>query len=199
MVEPGAEGTDATHAMAYRPPYIDERAITIEAPHPATLSEGELLSQCEITTGRVSGPGGQHRNRVDTAVRIRHLPTEVEATATERRSQAQNRHVAFFRLRLKLACKVRTVTSRDSHKPSALWQRRRQGEKMPVNPEHEDFPALLAEALDVVVARRYDVAGAAGILGITMSQLTRLIRQERHAFARINEGREAIGLSKLKS
>jgi hypothetical protein len=68
-----------------------------------------------------------------------------------------------------------------------------------VNPEHEDFPALLSEALDVVVARRYDVAGAAGILGITMSQLTRLIRQERHAFARINEGREAIGLSKLKS
>jgi hypothetical protein len=68
-----------------------------------------------------------------------------------------------------------------------------------VNPEHSDFPALLAEALDVVTARRYDVAGAAGILGITMSQLTRLIRNERHAFARINEGREAIGLSRLKS
>lgn len=185
--------------MAYRPPYIDERSITIEGPHPATLEEPEFLAQCDISTGRVSGPGGQHRNRVDTAVRIRHLPTEVEATATERRSQAQNRHVAIFRLRLKLACKVRTITNRDRHQPSALWSRRRQGEKMPVNPEHEDYPALLAEALDVVVARRYDVAGAAGILGITMSQLTRLIRHERHAFARINEGREAIGLTKLKS
>jgi hypothetical protein len=107
--------------------------------------------------------------------------------------------MAIFRLRLKLACKVRTVTSRDEHRPSELWARRRQGEKLPVSPEHTDYPALLSEALDVVVARRYDVAGAAGVLGVTMSQLTRLIRHERHAFARINEGREAIGLTKLKS
>jgi hypothetical protein len=171
----------------------------VEAPHPATVDEDALLKDCDFTTGRVGGPGGQHRNRVDTAVWIKHVPTGVEAHATERRSQAQNRHMAIFRLRLKLACKVRTVTSRDGHKPSELWCRRRQGEKLPVNPEHDDFPALLSEALDVVTARRYDVAGAAGILGVTMSQLTRLIRNERHAFARINEGREAIGLSRLKS
>lgn len=185
--------------MAYRPPYIDERAITIEGPHPATLEDSVLLAQCEIDTGRVSGPGGQHRNRVDTAVWIRHVPTEVETHATERRSQAQNRHVAIFRLRVKLACKVRTITGRDTHKPSPLWQRRRQGEKLPVNPENHDFPALLAEALDVITARRFDVAGAAGLLGVTMSQLTRLIRHERHAFALVNDGREAVGLAKLRS
>ncbi|MFZ9914415.1 MAG: peptide chain release factor family protein [Phycisphaerales bacterium] len=185
--------------MAYRPPYIDERAINITGPHPATLEEPVFLSQCSIETGRVAGPGGQHRNRVDTAVFIKHVPTGVETHATERRSQAQNRHKAIFRLRLKLACNVRTLTSRDRHQVSELWARRRQGEKMPVNPEHEDFPALLAEALDVIVARRYDVAGAAGLLGITMSQLTRLVRNDRRAFARINEGREAIGLPKLRS
>jgi hypothetical protein len=185
--------------MAYRPPYIDERAIMVEGPHPSTLEESEFLAQCEIHTGRVSGPGGQHRNRVDTAVFIKHIPTEVDTHATERRSQAQNRHVAIFRLRLKLACKVRTVVNRDRHQPSELWCRRRQGEKLPVNPENPDYPALLAEALDLIVARRYDIAGAAGILGITMSQLTRLVRHERHAFARINEAREAIGLPKLRS
>jgi hypothetical protein len=185
--------------MAYRPPFVDERAITIEGPHPSTLEDGPFLAQCEIETGRVSGPGGQHRNRVDTAVWIKHVPTQVETHATERRSQAQNRHMAIFRLRLKLACKVRTITSRDGHKPSELWKRRRQGEKLPVNPENHDYPALLAEALDVVTARRFDVAGAAGILGITMSQLTRLIRHERHAFALVNAGREAIGLAKLRS
>ena len=185
--------------MAYRPPHVDERAITIEGPHPSTLEEPALLAQCRIETGRVSGPGGQHRNRVDTAVWIAHLPTGVETHATERRSQVQNRHVAIFRLRLKLACRVRTVTSRDGHRPSALWVRRRQGEKIPVNPEHSDYPALLAEALDLVTARRFDVAGAAGILGITMSQLTRLLRHERHAFALVNDGREAVGLARLRS
>jgi hypothetical protein len=58
---------------------------------------------------------------------------------------------------------------------------------------------LLSEALDVIVTRRYDVAGSAGVLGITMSQLTRLVRSERHAFARINECREEIGLPHLRS
>ncbi len=185
--------------MTYRPPFIDERAIMVQPPHPASLELAEFLKQCEINTGRAGGPGGQHRNKVDTAVRIRHIPTEVDTHATERRSQGQNRHVAIFRLRLKLACKVRCYTSRDAYRPSVLWCQRRQGEKLPINPENQDYPALLAEALDVIVTRRYDVAGSAGVLGITMSQLTRLVRHERHAFARINECREAIGLSHLKS
>jgi hypothetical protein len=185
--------------MAYRPPFVDERSILVEGQHPATLEEDAFLAQCEIETGRVSGPGGQHRNRVDTAVWIKHVPTGVETHATERRSQRQNRSMAIFRLRVKLACNVRTVVNRDRHEPSELWKRRRQGEKLPVNPENPDYPALLAEALDLIVARRYDIAGAAGILGVTMSQLTRLVRNERHAFARINEGREAIGLTRLRS
>lgn len=185
--------------MAYRPPFTDSTFVTVPAPHPATVERDAFLAQCRFDTGRVSGPGGQHRNRVDTAVTLVHVPTEIGSHATERRSQLQNRSKAIFRLRLKLAVKCRTVTSRDRHQPSELWRRRRQGDKLTVNPEHEDYPALLAEALDVVVARRYDVAGAAGILGITMSQLTRLIRHERHAFALVNEGRERIGLARLRS
>jgi hypothetical protein len=185
--------------MAYRPPFVDEAFLIVPAPHPATIEPEELLRACRLETGRVGGPGGQHRNRVDTAVCLVHDPTGLDATATERRSQIQNRSRALFRLRLKLAVRCRTVTSRDRHNPSELWRRRRQGEKMPVNPEHEDYPALLAEAMDVIVARRYDVAGAAGVLGITMSQLTRLIRHERHAFAVVNEGRARTGLAKLRS
>jgi hypothetical protein len=185
--------------MAYRPPFVDTSFTQIESPHPATLAEADFLKQCSIEFGRVSGPGGQHRNRVETAVMITHVPTGIDTHATERRSQAQNRSRAVFRLRLKLAVKCRTTVSRDRHRPSELWCTRRQGEKLAVNPEHEDYPALLAEALDVIVARRYDVAGAAGLLGITMSQLTRLVRHEKHAFALVNQGREKVGLAKLRS
>ncbi len=184
--------------MTHRPTYQDPRCINIDGPHPSTLDREVLLTQCQIETGRVAGPGGQNRNKVETAVFIRHEPTGVETHATERRSQGQNRHVAIFRLREKLAVKVRTWVSRDHYQPSPLWLERRQGEKLPVNPSHEHYPALLAEALDVVTARRFDVAGAAGVLGITMSQLARLIRHEKHAFAYVNEGREAIGLPRLK-
>lgn len=171
----------------------------VDAPHPATIEEEELIKQCAFETGRVSGPGGQHRNRVETAVFVRHTPTGIDAQGTERRSQRENKHMALKRLRKKLAIKVRTLSSRDRHDCTPLWTRRRQGDKMSVNPEHEDYPALLAEALDVVVARRYDLAGAAALLGITMSQLSRLIRHEKLAFAQINTGREACGLPKLRS
>lgn len=185
--------------MTYRPPFVSDSFIMLPAPHPATLEEVELLRQCTLEFGRVSGPGGQHRNRVDTAAFILHTPSGVETHATERRSQAQNRHEAIKRLRRKLAVRCRTVVSRDHHEPSELWRRRRQGDKMSVNPDHWDYPALLAEALDLVVARRFDLAGAAGLLGITMSQLSRLIRHDKAAFAAVNAGREAIGLPKLRS
>lgn len=185
--------------MSYRPPYIDPDSIIVSAPHPATIDEEDLLPQCEIRTGRVAGPGGSHRNTTDSAVHIVHVPTGIEGQATERRHQGENRRMAIRRLRLKLAIRVRTPTSRDGHRPSELWERRRQGTAIPVNPDHADYPALLAEALDVVVARRFDVAGAAGVLGLTMSQLSRLIRHDRHAFARVNAGREAVGLRTLRS
>lgn len=171
----------------------------VDPPHPATLTEEELARQCDIEVGRVSGPGGQHRNRVETAVFVRHRATGIEAQGTERRSQRENRHMALKRLRRKLAVRARTLVSRDRHDCSPLWIQRRQGNKLTINPEHGDYPALLAEALDLVVARRYDLAGAAMLLGITMSQLSRLIRHEKHAFARLNEGREACGLPRLRS
>lgn len=166
--------------------------------HPAAIPEDELLKQCEIGFGRTSGPGGQHRNRVETAVFITHKPTATEASASERRKQFENRVMAVKRLRLKLAINVRTVVHPQKHRPTELWERRRQGSQMSVNPNHKDYPALLAEAMDVIWARKFDVAGAAGVLGITMSQLAKLVRHEKHAFMLVNQGRTDRGLPALK-
>ena len=44
------------------------------------------------------GPGGQHKNKTETAVRLTHLPSGVTVTATERRSQLQNKEAALERL-----------------------------------------------------------------------------------------------------
>ena len=59
-----------------------------------------------------SGPGGQHRNTTDSAVRIRHLPTGIVVHAAENRSQLRNREVAMERLRLALEKRNRVEKKR---------------------------------------------------------------------------------------
>lgn len=41
------------------------------------LTDEELMRQCEVNTFKASGPGGQHRNKRESAVRLKHLPTGV--------------------------------------------------------------------------------------------------------------------------
>ena len=61
-----------------------------------------LRKEVLIETYRSSGPGGQRKNKTETAVRLKHLPSGITVVATEHRSQAQNRKLAFERLRERL-------------------------------------------------------------------------------------------------
>ena len=86
---------------------------------------GKLLDECDVTTFRASGPGGQHRNRRESGVRLVHRPTGIVVVATERRSQHQNKAVALERLAGKLAERRRVRKPRVATKASLAAQRRR--------------------------------------------------------------------------
>jgi len=165
--------------------------------HPACWSLEKLLAQCQTRRLRRSGPGGQHRNKVETAWWICHLPTGVSAEANERRSQAENRQQAIFRLRVHLALEIRQPVPPD-YQPSVLWQSRCRSGRVAINPEHEDFPALLAEVLDLLAAHKADVKIVAERLACTPSQLVKLLKKEPRALALVNTWRRACGLHPLQ-
>lgn len=164
--------------------------------HPADLAADDLLAGCRMTTTRRSGPGGQHRNKVETAVVLEHLPTGLRAEAGERRSQADNRRVALWRLRLRLALEHRTV--RTTGKPSDRWRGRVRGGKLCVAASHEDYPALLAEAFDWLNASGGDLRPVADQLGVTATQLAKLCRREPAAWQRLTRLRAEHDLPPLK-
>jgi ribosome-associated protein len=66
-------------------------------------SDEDLLRECEVETFRSSGPGGQHVNKTESAVRLRHLPTGVAVTSQQERSQHRNKMLCLQRLRKKVA------------------------------------------------------------------------------------------------
>lgn len=85
------------------------------------MDESERLAlehETEITFFIASGPGGQHRNRNATGVRLVHGPSGITVTATERRSQAANLEVAFERLARRIAAARAVETPRVATKPS---------------------------------------------------------------------------------
>jgi protein subunit release factor B len=89
---------------------------------PPTLSyptdRASLERDCEITFFVAGGPGGQHRNKVATGVRLRHRPSGTVVTATRRRSQAENREAAFDRMARRLETAGRVETPRVATRPS---------------------------------------------------------------------------------
>ncbi|HYJ45234.1 MAG TPA: peptide chain release factor-like protein [Pyrinomonadaceae bacterium] len=66
-------------------------------------SDEELLRECEVDTFRSSGPGGQHVNKTETAVRLKHLPSGLVVTSREERSQYRNKAICLRKLRERVA------------------------------------------------------------------------------------------------
>jgi hypothetical protein len=89
---------------------------------------------------------------------------------------------------MNLALGVRDPATGDSA-PSTLWKSRCHEGKIGVSSDHDDFPTMLAEVLDVLASHNFHVPGTAEQMGCTASQLLKLVKKEPRAFLWLNEER----------
>ncbi|GAH73534.1 unnamed protein product [marine sediment metagenome] len=97
-----------------------------------------LKAETEVETRRSGKPGGQRRDKTETAVRLRHIPSGVTAVASDYRSQAKNRELAFQRLQERLERLNKPRKPRIRRGPSAGALARRKEEKI----KHSDKKQL---------------------------------------------------------
>ncbi len=142
---------------------------------PWLLSDEKLLADCRVESYVARGPGGQHRNRKNTAVRITHLPTKLHASATDSRSHRENQIHALRELRHKLALELRTEIDPLTYRPPAFFA---DYPALRMNPKNPLYPETIAQVLDVLKTVHQDIAKAAVLLDLSNSALTRFLHED---------------------
>jgi hypothetical protein len=175
------------------------------APNPLTrehfldLPDQTLLKQCNVDVYRASGPGGQKRNKVSSAVRLRHRPTGLIVIATESRSQHENRARALRRLRRAIALHVRSPIHTDTYAPGELLAGCVSGQsRLCLGRRDARYDRAVCEILDVVVACEMKVSAAASLLGISTANLVAFLRRDPGLWQHVNQMRTAAGHKPLR-
>jgi RF-1 domain len=160
--------------------------------------DAALLAECAVDRYRASGPGGQHRNKTESAIRLRHRPSGVSAIAEDSRSQAENRVRALRRLREHVALGVRSPAGEG---PSPRLAAVIAGGTAPLGERTRVTPgylAAMAELLDHLAAAAAEVAAAARRLGMTTGALSKLLTHDPRVARAANQLRGARGLRPLR-
>ena len=172
------------------------------------LSDEQLLVGCDIHIYKASGPGGQHRNKVSSAVRLRHRETKISATANDSRSQHTNRTQALRRLKMNIALKLRAPFDLETTAIPPLLAECIFVQKTPkkTNPASEGmsrleigrkdarFWTVAAILLDMLESVKGQLGVVARKLQISTGNLTKILKSDRHLLAATQEIRKSGGL-----
>jgi hypothetical protein len=152
------------------------------------MADAALLRECTEERYKSGGPGGQRRNKVETALRVRHNPTGVIAKAEESRYLHSNRAYAARRVREKIAIEVRSPFDVDAPElpPELIAQRGEKG-RLAISQKNPAYPLIVAVALDALAAAGGSFAKAAKPLGVTTSQLLKLLQSDAEVWRHVDE------------
>lgn len=151
------------------------------------LPDEDLLRQCRTERCRGTGPGGQSRNKTESAVTVTHLASGIAGASDATRSQHSNRLLALRHLRLQLALHWREPEPAPWPYP---WC---PGERDPL------FPLWVARVLDVLGKTAYRVSDAAAFFGQSTGRFTRDLACNKHLWQEVNAGRRRCQLPLLRA
>lgn len=164
-------------------------------------TDDQLVAQSEVDRYRASGPGGQHRNKTESAVRLRHKPSGATAIGEDSRSQAENKLHAVRRLRAAIALEVREPVALDGYAASPRLAQLVAGGTAPLGAKTRltgAYWAAIAELLDLLVAGELEIAATAQRLGVTTGALSKLLLHDDQVARVVNDLRRARGLRPLR-
>ncbi len=157
------------------------------------MPEAEFAALCETDRMQLGGPGGQHRNRVKTGIRLRHPRwPDFEGVSGESRDGGRNLLAAARQLRLVLACALRFPFPETL--PALPWPA-----ASAISPDHPLAPLWVSLALDALAEENGSPAAAAARLGRSTSSYLRNLRAQKLAWAAAQKIRAALGLPPLKA
>lgn len=170
----------------------------------ASLTDSQLLAQCEIDTYRASGPGGQKRNKTSSAVRLRHEPSGMIVIAEESRSQHENkaralkrlRQALFLQLREELPPEVRTAEALTT-RPELVGLLDRNG-RLHIGVKDPRFWPLAGLVLDILQAVEARVSDAAQALGLSTGNLVDFLQTDDKVWQQANQMRNRFGHPPLR-
>ena len=149
-----------------------------------------LLGHCREECFRASGPGGQHRNKTDSAVRLSVLDGSIVALCAEHRSQHRNRAEALRRLRSVLALELRMpIEQSKDERWSGAWK---------LGKKDRRYAPFMAYVLDVLSRYDWAVGLAAEALGTSTGKLIRALSRDPHLWSAVNKERAKMGLVNLR-
>jgi len=164
-------------------------------------SDDALIGQCEVDRYRASGPGGQHRNKTESAVRLRHKLSGVSAIGEDSRSQAENKIHAVRRLRSAIALEVREPIQLQGFVPSARLAAFVAAGTAPLGAKTRhtgEYWTSIGELLDLLVGNGLEIGTTAQLLGITTGALSKLLLHDDHVGRAVNDLRRAKGMRPLR-
>ena len=170
-----------------------------EAARYLALDDTGLLAQCRVDTYRASGPGGQKRNKTDSAVRLRHGPSGLSAVGVESRSQHENKARALRRLRKAIALSQRSAVDPQTYAPSKLLRSCISGaHRLCVGQKDYRYNHAVSEILDVLAGCDVQVSTTAELLGVSTANLVAFFAEDPALRDRVNRMRSTAGLKALR-